>query len=626
MSLTKTVILSFLSLFAGTAAIAQTYEQVVGSRGFYIYAEGTGASFREADNAALAQISDQIAVEVRSNLSVAQTRQKENKDYTATTTFESVVDTYSQATLTMCQRIVVKNGPKEYRILRFIPKSEIERVFAAREDKVREMARIAERAEAELKLGDALRYYYWAQILTTTLRYPNEAYYNDSEGADQQLSVWLPMKINSILDGIEIAFDGFSDKAGMYGKLSFTYGGRPVSNLDYTYWDGFDWSYVCSAKDGMGFFELRANSSVPSINVKIEYSYDYEAHIDKEIEPVIAAVDPINYTSAYHNNIFLKARQGRPDRQLPVNGTASANKVKVEQSVARPTESFGNTSSVSSLSFAETSDEKYYQETVESIVDDIASGNYDGVSQYFTDEGYDIFTRLIHYGNARILEDKAPECLTFNGEVFCRSIPMSFSFRNNQVRFVEDVVFTFNPDRKISNISFALEDVTLNDILSKSKWEDSAKMVLIDFLENYKTAFALKRLDYLESIFSDDALIITGRVVRRANVENRIQGSAEYVEYNRQTKAEYINNLRYSFGSKEYINIRFSNMEILKMGKGDSIYSIQIKQDYYSSNYGDTGYLFLLVDASDYKRPVIHVRTWQPKPDPEFGIFGPYNF
>ena len=32
------------------------------------------------------------------------------------------------------------------------------------------------------------------------------------------------------------------------------------------------------------------------------------------------------------------------------------------------------------------------------------------------------------------------------------------------------------------------------------------------------------------------------------------------------------------------------------MGKGESIYSIQIKQDYYSSNYGDSGYLFLLVD------------------------------
>ena len=157
-------------------------------------------------------------------------------------------------------------------------------------------------------------------------------------------------------------------------------------------------------------------------------------------------------------------------------------------------------------------------------------------------------------------------------------------------------------------------------------WQKSDLIILAARPSMGKTAFALKRLDYLESIFSDDALIITGRVVRRANVENRIQGSAEYVEYNRQTKAEYINNLRYSFGSKEYINIRFSNMEILKMGKGDSIYSIQIKQDYYSSNYGDTGYLFLLVDASDYKRPVIHVRTWQPKPDPEFGIFGPYNF
>ena len=618
MSLHKSVLLLLCCLcLAERGSIAQTYDQVTGNPSVYIFAEGTGATYREADNSALAQIADQISVAVRSDLTLRQTRQRENKDYTAGSTFESVVETYSSATLTMCRRIVVKNGPKEYRILRYIRKSEIERVFAARENKVLEMVGIAEKAEAEMKIGDALRYYYWAQILTTTLRYPGELFYNDAGGTDRQLSVWLPLKIDGLLNGIDVGFDGFSDNNRMFGRLYFTYGGKPVSNLEYTYWDGFDWSYVCSAKDGRGFFELRAGTEVPSINIKIEYSYEYEAHIDKDIEPVIAAVDPVTYPSAYRNNIFLSGKKaaGKPA------GTEKAATAMTE--TARFAEA---TAAAESPAFRETADPGFYKNVIKEITEGIGTGNYDAVRQYFTDEGYGIFTSLIRYGNARVLDNTGPECLTFNGEVFCRSIPMSFSFRNNSVRFVEDVVFTFDSGRKISNISFALEDITLEGILDKSKWEDSAKMVLIDFLENYKTAFALKRLDYLESIFSDDALIITGRVVRKADIENRIQSSREYIEYNRQTKAEYINNLRYSFGSKEYINIRFSNMEILKMGKGESIYSIQIKQDYFSSNYGDSGYLFLLVDASDYRRPVIHVRTWQPEPDPEFGIFGPYNF
>ena len=84
------------------------------------------------------------------------------------------------------------------------------------------------------------------------------------------------------------------------------------------------------------------------------------------------------------------------------------------------------------------------------------------------------------------------------------------------------------------------------------------------------------------------------------------------------------------FDNKEYVNLKFSNIRITKMMKGDNpnIYGIQIKQDYYSSNYGDTGYLFLLVDMKDYQKPIIHLRTWQPQPDENLGgdgIFGPGN-
>ena len=77
--------------------------------------------------------------------------------------------------------------------------------------------------------------------------------------------------------------------------------------------------------------------------------------------------------------------------------------------------------------------------------------------------------------------------------------------------------------------------------------------------------------------------------------------------------------------SKEFINIKFANNRIRRT-KVDGVYALQIKQDYYSSNYGDSGYLFLLVDIRNAKEPIIHVRAWQEQPDPEWGIIGPEFF
>ena len=70
-----------------------------------------------------------------------------------------------------------------------------------------------------------------------------------------------------------------------------------------------------------------------------------------------------------------------------------------------------------------------------------------------------------------------------------------------------------------------------------------------------------------------------------------------------------------------FVNIRFANHDIIRAGQGGELYGIQIKQDYYSTNYGDTGYLFLLVDMNKADEPMIKVRTWQPEPDPELGLY-----
>lgn len=189
---------------------------------------------------------------------------------------------------------------------------------------------------------------------------------------------------------------------------------------------------------------------------------------------------------------------------------------------------------------------------------------------------------------------------------------MRVSFENNNQQFVEDVVFHFNENKKIESLAFGLSKDALQSILSKEVWDEVDRMVLVNFLEHYKTAYALKRLNYIESIFADDALIITGYIVKKdRQLDNPYQDN-EIVRYNRQTKTEYIRNLRYSFNSKEYINIRFEESSVRKGGKGGDIYGVQIKQNYYSSNYGDQGYLFLMVDLNNPQKPVIHVRTWQP--------------
>ena len=61
-------------------------------------------------------------------------------------------------------------------------------------------------------------------------------------------------------------------------------------------------------------------------------------------------------------------------------------------------------------------------------------------------------------------------------------------------------------------------------------------------------------------------------------------------------------------------------------GSYGEVYGIQIRQDYYSINYGDTGYLFLFVDLNDPNNPIIKVRTWQPDRDPDFGLYGLGDF
>ena len=606
----KKIYLSLIALFATTVLYAQSVEEIKASDE-YLTGEGWGESLKAADNAALQDLISKISVSVESQFENIEQEMTDQNGVDSHSACRSVVNTYSQATLQNTQRIVIENEPDAH-VFRYVKRSDVDKIFQSRRLKVFDMAASAARATEKGKVDDALRYYYWAYCLLQSI--PGANAVTDANG--HVLTHWIPEQMNEVFG--EIKVQTVSEENNV-AEIRVLYKNEPVTSMDYTYFDGMDWSTIYSAKDGRGFIELRPGMTTENMKVKCEYEYSGEAHIDKEISTVVNVMKGRVFRDAYvvvERNLSVNA-----DESKTVN-VASAQEATTNdvQKVAPQEQEKKQT-----ITMLAGEEEKPYRESMEKVVAAIRGKSYADAEECFTDEGKDMYRRLISYGNARILGEPLYSFYTVGeSEVTCRSVPMSFSFSNNGRKFVEDVTFTFDADGKIDYLAFALDEKSTTDILQHAMWSEYARKILAEFLENYKTAYALKRLDYIRSIFDDNAVIITGKVVTRpTSAYGEVGGeylNNKYVQYTRQGKEQYLRNLERCFESNEYINIRFANNDIVKAGVGGEVYGIQIKQDYFSTNYGDTGYLFLMVDLNDPKKPIIKVRSWQPERDPNFGL------
>ena len=141
------------------------------------------------------------------------------------------------------------------------------------------------------------------------------------------------------------------------------------------------------------------------------------------------------------------------------------------------------------------------------------------------------------------------------------------------------------------------------------------RQVIIDFVENYRTAYNRKDLSYIESVFSDNALILTGKVIREKPKSDYAMRalSREKIVYQKRTKKEYISNLKKVFKSNKYINVLFDEVEVIQHPKLTDIYGVTLKQEWNSDRYRDVGFIFLMIDFQDEMHPLIQVRTWQPE-------------
>lgn len=210
-------------------------------------------------------------------------------------------------------------------------------------------------------------------------------------------------------------------------------------------------------------------------------------------------------------------------------------------------------------------------------------------------------------------EEKIIESVTrlSNGEFQIRNIIANFVDDSGIISY-EEVVLNFSKNGMINDFRISIPSQRYKELLNSGDDEiDVAnREQILTFIENFRTAYNKKDIEFIDNVFSDQALIIVGRVVENTGITSEFETQVEYLQF---TKTEYVERLKNLFTRNKKISVQFEDLEIIKHPKYPEIYGVTMTQYYSSTLYSDEGYLFLLIDFKDPNEPLIHVRTWQPK-------------
>jgi hypothetical protein len=297
----------WLYLLPATEVFSQTVEQVKSSNAYY-WGEGVGKTASLANEVALSMLISQISAKVESNFSVHTTEISGSKKSDFKQYVNSLVKTYSNATIKNTEILSWGEEP-EVHVFRFVRKSEIYKIFAEREYKIKEFVAIAHKAEANCQTADALRYYYWALMLLKS--HPDAGSMTmEIDGRKEKLDVYLPICINDLFDDLEFTLTGKQADSNLVQYfLQVDYKKRPVVNCEYSFFDGHNWSAVVSAKDGKGVAEMMGNTAQhKEIRVKIEYAFENEWRIDNEVYDVLHKVEPVIFKKSHINVPLIKIK------------------------------------------------------------------------------------------------------------------------------------------------------------------------------------------------------------------------------------------------------------------------------------------------------------------------------
>ena len=273
--------LLLLLSFSGNAA-SQEWERVKAD-GSLLWGEGWGASVEEADGNALSALASRIAVVVVSDFRQVEEQVRSSRGDEHYLMQSNRTAASSSVTLSNTHRVVIKEGRRAH-VGRWIRRSELDGIFDARIERILEFENSALRAEAGGRVGDALKFHYWAYALLRTL--PNPAGLRDRSG--RMLINAIPEQINFILDDLKVTSKG---RQGNTVFLAFAFRGWTVSGIDYTYFDGARWLPGAPVDGGRTSLEMAPGALAETIQLRIEYAYAGEAALDAELRDALVTME-----------------------------------------------------------------------------------------------------------------------------------------------------------------------------------------------------------------------------------------------------------------------------------------------------------------------------------------------
>ena len=211
-------------------------------------------------------------------------------------------------------------------------------------------------------------------------------------------------------------------------------------------------------------------------------------------------------------------------------------------------------------------------------------------------------------------EEIVEHCITTGSGYQIRNIPLLMK-PTGEREFNEDeyqeAVISFDRNGEVESFYLTISMNLYMKVISENRelTDLRRRQMILDYVERFRTSYNQKDINFLEQVFSDDALIITGKVIQQRHGDGMMSPK---IQYNKQTKQQYLTNLRRVFQNTKYLRVNFDEIEVMRHPVNADFYGVTLHQGWTSNSYHDEGYVFLLWDFRDESAPQIHVRTWQP--------------
>lgn len=610
----------FLTFFAilSQTMVGQMNIQDIKMSGEYYCGEGEGYSDEDAYKQALSEIIQQISVSVTTDLSREEVQSREGNSIEYSEKVSNNVHSFSMSTLSNVNKLVLQVEPV-FKVFCYISKTEVEESVQKKKNKIKDFVNIGKKCEEKLQIDDAFRNYYWALCLAQTF---NENVMVDFNGKEYDCLTVLPAKIKSMINDIKINIIETEPKGeGCVCMAEFYYSDKKVSSLQFSYFDGQSYVGPISARDGVAELDFLYYPQDDKMQISYEYKFANEAkNLDADLRAAFS-----NKTPIIPANVKIPVKIRRNSLTVK-NDLPDMNNM---ETYVAPQPIFEK----KRIDMKEV-DESDYIKVISKIEKSIETSNTTLVKDCFTENGFEMFNDLLHKtGKVSLCGKSYYNFINTENYVLARFCRIKIKFKNGKT-FTENLVFRFNKfDNKIESIAFALTKKAEDDIFNAAaQWSEVSRFTILNFMEDYQTAYALKRYDYLEQIFSDNAIIITGTEIKKAPKYGQEGKSISLsddkeIRYSRLTKNEFLERLRLHFNSREYIHLTFEDNITKKINTNGLLpdgaaFGIQINQIYTSPSYSDKGYLTLFLNLQG-KYPMIEVRLWQPDKD---GMVGLDNF